>query len=267
MRNKEKVYEWIDRYNNGTLNGRELEIFLDLMAGSCRIREEVILDKELNAALKEEDILELRKKIRKIYSEGSGLRTVSPKIVLIAATVLILLAFEYIIYYHVRGKNSESKAESKQAIYNDPATRHQPFRNDVVSMDTVSGFPGSGNIKGMDNLQGIAKTYDLVACYQPNRTLETLVGTASRSGEFSMLKPSGSAMFNKTETIWFSWETGITEETTLVIENNKGEIVYESDSNTQQSVMLKASFLGFGLFYFKIMQKDEVIYFGKFTIQ
>jgi hypothetical protein len=57
------------------------------------------------------------------------------------------------------------------------------------------------------------------------------------------------------------------EETSLIVENNIGLVVYESDSNYNQTVFLKTSFLDLGLFYYKIMRKDEVIYFGKFTIQ
>ena len=268
MRNKEKLHEWIDRYNNSDLSGEELVIFLEMMNKDHRVREEVWLDNELNYVLKENDILELRKKIREICSGYPAKKTRNTMIMLMAASLLILLSAEYSIFYLTRFPNKIANPEFVH-LQNPPLKKESDNlkTNLQDSKQVLAIFLKDKPVPLENDSREIKNTFDLLACYQPNKALETLIGTTNRSERFRMMKPEISSVFTRKSTIWFSWKTENPEETSLIVENNFGLIVYESDSNYNQSVFLKTSFLGFGLFYYKIIQKDEVIYFGKFTIQ
>jgi hypothetical protein len=267
MRNKEKLHEWIDRYNNNDLSGEELVIFLEMMNRDYRVREEVMLDYELNSVLKETDILELRKKIRKICSEHPVKKNFSPRIILMAATLVILFSIEYAIYYLNRPAIISNRSESGY-LQNSPWQKQidQLNASYQYSTDVYSIFNRDKLVAlGIDTKEKEI-AFDVFACFQPNKVLENLIGTI-RSGDFQMLTPPKSATFTHNNSICFSWKTTNPEETSLIIENNKGIVVYESDSNLNQKVLIKASFLNSGLFYYKIIRKDDVIYFGKFTIQ
>ena len=267
MRHKEKLHEWIDRYNNNELSGEELEIFLEIMKKDYRVREEVWLDNELNSILKQDDILELRKKIKKICSEKPDTRNRNTRIILMAASILVLLSVEYTIFYltHAPKKTNKSdfshfqiSPEKTEFSQKKKALSHSNHNYAIFQKDKQHSL-------GNDTLE-IENTYDLLACYQPNIAQENLIGATNRSGSIRMLKPAMFSVFSRKSTIWFSWKTENPEETSLIVENNHGNVVYESDTNYNQSVFLKASYLDFGLFYYKIMRKDEVIYFGKFTV-
>ncbi len=268
MSNREKIHEWIDRFNTNELSGEELIIFLEMMNKDHRVREEVRLDNELNSILKQDDLLELRKKIRKVCSETPGRRNRNIRILLMAASLLILLSLEYTIFYLTRSPKTTDKSEFVH-LQNSPWKKEmdqmkQSFQN-TKQVHTI--FQKDKPVSLNNEFQVVENTYDLLACYQQNKVLENLIGTTNRSGSIRMLKPEASSVFTRKSTIWFSWKTESPEETSLIVENNNGLVVYESDSNYNQSVFLMASYLDFGLFYYKIMRKDEVIYFGKFTVQ
>jgi len=270
MSNREKLHEWIDRYNNKDLTGDELVIFLELMNNDHRIREEVRLDEELNSALKEIEILDLRKKIRKISAGKQVKRTHGKQIILMAATLLILLSVEGLIFYLTHAadnnRNPEIVIKKRPSLekYGEPGQSQWTLN---TGQQVFPVFRDDKTLSSAMESQDTILSYRLLASYQPNKAMENLIGTTSRSGNFRMLKPPGSPAFSRNSTILFSWKTAISEETSLVVENNTGRIVYESVSNFNQSVYLKTNFLEPGLYYYKVMSKDEVFWFGKFMVQ
>ena len=50
---REKINEWIVRYNEGTLDGEELEMFLRMLEHDEELRREVSVDQEINRVLEE----------------------------------------------------------------------------------------------------------------------------------------------------------------------------------------------------------------------
>ena len=270
MSKREKLHEWIDRYNNRDLTGEELAVFLEMMNHDHRILEEVRLDEELNSALEERDILDLRKKIRKVYAGKQVKRSPGTRIILMAATLLILLSIEGVIIYltHSAGNHGSPDIVSKKITLQEKYGGFGQSQWNLTSGQKV--FPLLRSDKTVSpgiELQDEIISFGLLASYQPNKAMENLIGTTCRSGNFKMLKSPGSYAFSRNSTILFSWKTGINEETSLVVENNTGNTVYESVSNFNQSVYLKTDFLEPGLYYYKVMSKDEVFCFGKFMVQ
>jgi hypothetical protein len=267
MRNKEKLYEWIDRFNNNDLQGEEYDQLLTMMNMDLRVREEILLDKDLNSILKEKDILDLRTKINKVCTDGVSNGFRDKRILLVAATLLIILTMGYSVYYLSRLMKSP---ESRKFEYSQSNSENSnwnitffPFQNqqkvkNFFDEHYQNPFNHSGN-------NGISK--ELLACYQPNKKLEYLVGVPYRSVAFSLKSPTHLYKFNLCETVLFSWRIENPAKTRLTIIDNRGELRYESEYNHYQTVQIKARFLGPGLFYYKIICKDEVICFDKFSIQ
>jgi hypothetical protein len=225
------------------------------------------LDKELNSILKEKDVLDLRNKIKKVCIDGVSGGKLNTRILLVAATLLTILTMGYSVnYLFGRMKSHESQKSDNTWIYSEFGDWNKtffPFQN-LKEEDIFFGeqLPNSHNHYGKNVIQK-----DLLALYQPNKSLEYLVGSLYRSIGFSLKTPVRFARYNRNETLLFSWKMENPAQTRLTIVDNRGEIRYESDYNQYQAVQIKASYLGPGLFYYKILNKDEVICFGKFTVQ
>ena len=99
MSDREKLPEWIDRFNNGELSGKELTSFLEMVQRDPRLSEEIRLDKELDSILKDEDLLEVRAKIRDISSRNLKRRGSRRKFYLMAASFLILIGAGTLAYF------------------------------------------------------------------------------------------------------------------------------------------------------------------------
>src|ERR1039457_2840799 len=97
MNNIDQIHEWIDRFNNNELDGKELQEFQELLKYDPVLRSEVRLDKELNDMLQQEDLLALRKTIMKVRNDR-GNRGPGKKIILLAASILILLIISVLLY-------------------------------------------------------------------------------------------------------------------------------------------------------------------------
>jgi hypothetical protein len=265
MRNKEKVHEWIDRYNTNNLTDEEFRLFIEMVNRDPRLKEEVLLDSDINTFLKGTDLLELRKKISKVCAERPGRKNANPGIMLMAASVVVLVSMGWMMLFILHPQPLT------------PVTKFKGVQNTKTT--TKKGTPGLKEekpgelvgVKSTDQMQhppgSFQAQHDLLACYQPDKTMENLIGTTNRAAGFMLVKPEQNSIFFPGSIILFHWVTDPSEETSLIVENNRGIVRYASESNTKQSVCLNASFLGHGLFYFKILRDDEIVCFGKFVIR
>ena len=91
MKNLENLNEWIIRYNEGTLAGKDLKSFQRLLKEDPDVKKETELDKEITDFLSDKDLLEFYK----LLDDISGKRTSKPGLnyLLLAAVVLLLIAF------------------------------------------------------------------------------------------------------------------------------------------------------------------------------
>jgi hypothetical protein len=106
----------------------------------------------------------------------------------------------------------------------------------------------------------------IAASYKPMPSFESLIGTHIRSDNFKIKGPSTSAHFKKGSTILFEWETEITHPLSLEVIDNHGKIVFDSQPVYDKFLKLSSGDLNEGLFYFKILKDDEIVFFGKFFI-
>jgi hypothetical protein len=268
MNNVQKKHEWIDRFNENELEGDELKEFLELMNNDPVLRAEVKLDKELNEMLQEEGILELRRKISEVRNrrENQGL---SKRVILLAASILILLATSVFLYLAIRVKTGNDRSLQGN---NHPAKGPGITRDVAPALNNGKDIPGKQPAAGdtqTKNRPGIFTNQNqvLIASFQPFPAFESLIGTHVRSGNFKMTAPPPGARFTTSSPILFSWELDKPGTVTLEIMDNKGELVSDLHGIQDRSIEIFPGKLKNGLFYFKILKEDEIVFFGKFTLE
>jgi len=265
MIEKEKLPEWIDRYNNNKLHGKDLEEFVELMRNNEELKLDVKLDKDLNEIIAESDVVELRRKIikNKIPKESNG---PGLSFFLFAASVTIIVGMAIIAFILLRKTNDEiMNAESKfiladtVKITKKQLTPDKQIALDKATIDSIISRKSRAEIKTNEE-KLLADNYTIFPPY------EGLIGEISRAGYFKLLKPKIAGDLIKGSVVTFSWETILMNTFTISITNNKGQQVFVSPAITGKDLHFNTSELSGGLYYYKFIHNDEIIYFGKFTL-
>ncbi len=257
MSNREKLPELIDRYNNGELEGEELTYFLELMKVNSRLRKEVALDSELNEILANKDILELRQIILSVQKKHRQKKRPDLQVILLAASFLLLIATAVFLVminsgHHLSG-NSEVIAKYQQEL-------KQSQNNKVEKEETK--MPVTKEI----NIPGRTIEVNPSASFRTNPSFEKMIGATRHIGYFTMIAPRIDSHFNINEEILFKWTLNEPAKVELMIMDNTGLTIKESES-LNNNYSLPPGTLKKGLFYFKVLQKDEIIFFGKFVVE
>lgn len=269
MNKNEKIHEWIDRFNDNELKGEELKEFLELLKNEPALRAEVRLDKDLNEMLQDEGLLSLRKKIIEIRENHED-KGIGKKIFLLAASILAILVLSATLYLFVGVKTRNNKILQTN---NSPASGLPVNKNSFPELNNRKNNPGkqqfmndtlSGNRPGISSKQN----QPLIAVnYKPFPPFESLIGTHIRSEYFKLIEPFPGSHFKTKNTILFSWETDISHPLTMEIMDNQGQLIFVSNPLHDKSLRVPSGRLKNGLFYFKILKEDEMVFFGKFTIE
>jgi len=181
MSNREKVPEYIDRYNAGELKGEELQIFNEMLKSNPRLRDEVKLDSELNEILAQTDILEFRRTIlfeQKHYKKKKG---PDLKSWLIAASLLLLIGIEVALVMnkdHYRSTVGPSVSNQKplalKSLLNNKAEKQT-----ILAETQNKAIETSGNKKDTNTNKRFRK----------NSSFEKMIGSTRHSGYFNMNAP------------------------------------------------------------------------------
>ena len=178
MIEKEKLPEWIDRFNKKDLHGNELKEFLELMKQDPELRIEVKLDKELNEALADTDIIELRKKVGKckIPKESNHMRL---PILFLAASITILIGLAIFIYIWMRqADHTFMNTDYSHDPYDTSVFKKRQFTDeeqialDREAFDSMTSHKEKGNIKAGDKIL-------LTDNYKPYPPYESMVGKSA----------------------------------------------------------------------------------------
>jgi len=263
MSNREKMPEWIDRFNNGELSGEELQTFLEMAKKDPRLREEIKLDLDLNSILTEEDILDLRKKIMNLKRQRLGRKGNNLKFYLMAASFLLFLGIGLLLFYYKGTRTSNAKSVEIILLQ-----KHQAQLKQHLSVQKPDSSKTSLNIEKKENHFSSEEIgTDLLAGFVKNPSLENLIGTTRHSENFLMVFPINNHHFSANAVARFEWIVDGQAEIELRIMNNSGTPVHESGTIRKNSYSIPSGKLKPGLFYFKILRGDELLYFGKFTIK
>jgi hypothetical protein len=264
MIEQEKLPEWIDRFNRNDLNEEEMEIFLRHMEEDPQLRKEVMLDRELNSILEDQDILELRKKIllRKKKNEQSRNRF------LLVAAFMILVAALIVLYQIVMRERPGSSKEEMKILAQDTVLKIKTDTagNELPTQKLSEQHPETLSRQSEDRTLRENARELYAGYYKPFPPFESLVGTVTRAGYFKLIEPTR-FIFRKDASVKFSWETSFSETLTLKILDNKGFGVREAKFPPDGNWVLNCSGLHYGLYYLKILLNDEIVYFGKFEVE
>ena len=267
MNEQEKLPEWIYRFARNELHGKELEEFLALLNKDPQLRNELHLEKDLNEILAEKEIISLRKKIAKIKKskEDRGTWLV---IYLLAACAVVLLGLTVYYIYSWNELRKKIMVPVHEFSLTDTSFKHKmeeikpnQMEIDKATIDSALARERRGDSSIRKRVRAMLATN-----YNPYPPFESLVGEITRSGFFKLLYPKTGESFKIGNEIAFSWDSDLSHNLTLEITNNKGLTVYRSAELTSKTLKVGSSKLIPGLYYFKFLENDEMVYFGKFSI-
>lgn len=260
MSDREKLPELIDRFNNGKLTGEELTAFLEMLKTNPRLREEVRLDSELNEILANEDILELRQKILTIQKNHQKRKGPDLHFFLLAASLLLLIGTEVLLFMNNAHRNPSNR--TTLIPKHQPGSKQVPVsikvEHPVIPIDTVN--------KGKSIIDRKTET-KLAASFRKNPSFEKMIGSTRHAGYFRMDAPIIGYRFSEKAVIRFEWILEGQAEIDLKIMDNTGTSVHESVSLSKNKYSLPPGTLKRGLYYFKVLQNDEIVFFGKFVVE
>ena len=265
MIDKDKLPEFIDRYNNNQLQGKELEEFVELMKQNPDLREEVKLDKDLNTILADYEIIELRRKLIKnrIPQETKG---PDLSFFLFAATAAILIGLVIFGYIWLRKTDNEIMSlqhelnlDDTLSSVNQQLTFEEQIAIDRAAVDTLISRKKRGEIKPGNDLV-------LTDNYSEFQLYEGMTGEVSRTASFHLLSPKSIDSYSTGNPVTFRWESKSIKKVLIIIANNKGEQVFVSPVITGNTFQYHTSKLKGGLYYYKFVSNDEIVYFGKFVL-
>jgi hypothetical protein len=139
-------------------------------------------------------------------------------------------------------------------------TDEEQIALDREAFDSMTSNKEKGDIKAGDKIL-------LTDNYKPFPPYESMVGEVSRAINFKLIKPSAPANFVLGSVITFSWETELFLSVTITITDNKGQSFFVSRPINGKKFLFNTSKLTEGLYYVKFISNDEIVYFGKFTLQ
>jgi hypothetical protein len=266
MIEQEKLPEWIDRFNNNDLKGKELKEFLELMKQNPELRREVNLDKDLNEALADTDILELREKVLKckIPRETNHMRL---PILFLAASSTILIGLAVFAFLWMKQEDDTMIKTAFPFFYppDSSAIKNNLPEDEQMALD-IAAYDSLKSIQKQSGNQSGSKIL-LTDNYKTYPPYESMVGEVSRAISFKLIKPGASGTFRKGSVIAFIWETASVLSVTITITDNKGKSIFVSDTINGKKFLFDTVKLTDGLYYVKIISNDEIVYFGKFTLQ
>ena len=258
MSNREKLPELIDRYNSGTLTGDELTAFLEMMNNNPRIIEEVRLDKELNEILANQDILELRKKILSVQKARDQKKGPDFHYLLLAASLLFLIGIEVILFL-----NNKNPFHSAQTVQTHKIT---PIINKEQGATGQQSTTGDNRIA--DKKIPDRKTDTRIAAnFRINPAYENMIGATRAGGSFRMVLPVPGHIYNANSIIRFKWIRNGKDLIELKIMDNTGLTKGETAPLKDNQYSFSAGSLKSGLYYYKVIQNDEILYLGKFVVE
>jgi len=260
MSDREKLPELIDRFNNGKLTGEELTAFLEMLKTNPRLREEIRLDSELNEILANVELLELRQKILSIQKNRQKRKGTDLHLFLLAASLLLLIGIEVFLIMNNIHRNHLNNITL--------IPKYQPYSKQLPVNNKVEQAPITTETANKEKkIRDLKTEKKLVASFRKNPSFENMIGATRHAGYFRMDAPIIGYRFSEKAKIMFEWTQDGHAEIELKIMDNTGKSSHESRLLDNNKYSLPPGTLNRGLYYFKVLQNDEIIFFGKFIVE
>lgn len=245
MKSEFKYIRLIERFINKEVSDREREQFINELRINKRLAFEFGEYQNLITSLKDQDAIELRRQLKKLY-EDESLTTQSKfsnylmvnRIILMAALVLLIISIGFIArLIFLDQKLPEFTVVDNLAdslIFLPDSAEHYTANNICAdSTDAVEIVIVPEQIKKEYKTPRDAITKVSIAeltgsNYQLTPIYAELVSSNLRSGNFHLHEPKDSAIFQSGDPITFLWETNSYNEIFLEILNNQGGRLFQA---------------------------------------
>ena len=224
------------------------------------LRTEVYIDECVNRLFKDEDVLELMRKVQSITKKANK-RSGLMNYLLIAASIISLIVVGAILHL-VEKKPVALPTFARQQI---TLPEKKQVQNNFSGNSLKDKQPTKEIIpltpREMSGKSLIAENY------KPMAEFELLVGSVTRSTQIRLITPAAKIKIQAGIPVRFRWISQNDQHpVTIVLMNNLGNLIFETPSLHAHEYILKTNMLSKGLYYWKIINDDELVIMGKLTI-
>ena len=252
--------EWIDRYNEGALNEQEKDHFLKRLHASPILRTEVHIDACLSELYRDKETLDLMKKIHAVSqrtkNSGGTLR-----MLFLAASLLFLIVFGAIIYLVqldpadcvvVRNKQKTDKGTGKGQSVIPADFKDMPVGAKQVFTAIVHEMP---------------RSRQLALNYKPLADFELLVGSVTRCAHLKLIAPPNNFIIPSGKSILFQWSYQKGQvPVSIRVYDNTGSFVFGTPALVTSSYSMATKDWPGGVYYWKMIMDEDMIFMGKITL-
>lgn len=248
---RQKINEWIDRFNEGSLKGEDLATFIQMLHDDPELRKEVNVDREINRMLEERDLLEFREAVLKAGKRSSPGKW---RWFLLAATVVVLLSAGG--YYLFRTlPTADIPEKSRLAEHPTRAPGEVPLKE----LPTTIGKEAEKSKEVIPHREKVL----LAKSFTPCPSLEHLVGETTRAEGIILLEPLSEITVSRGDTVQFSWRmTGKDSLKILFYDNHEQQILIAVPDTPDRYSFPTGSYQR-GLYYWKLLKDDQLVTAGK----
>ena len=249
--------EWIDKYCNGELEGKELERFEDLLRNSIELQEEVELERQLNEAFSNPDLIEFRKIVLKVKTRKETVFW--KRRFLIAAMIIILVTSAFFIWFL-----TSSWANSPDLVIT-PEKRNIYFSDTIDLVITQDEKPLR---QKQNRKETVSITNEVLAeCMSPYPYLEGLIGEGTRSMGFILIAPEYRSELKSGDSLCFRWIVSTVSRINLDIVDNRGDHVGSLITDNPECLCYSTAGHPAGLYYWKLIRSNELLCVGRFVLR
>lgn len=260
--NEQKITgEWIDRYNEGTLSEAERIVFEQQLKVDPVLRAETKIDADLNILMSDKERFDLREKITEIIERRRSHPSFR-KYLLIAASVALMLAaggWCYLLFIGIQKPDAAREGEVQQEAF------------DIrVNSDSESRFEfmNEGGDRVHISTSGIDRNHASSTDYEPVPEYEMLVGSVTRNYQLILKSPPQEKTVKKGTPVRFEWvQQSHISMVSLLVLNNRGAVIVDTVQADNNVLMLETSSIKPGLYYWKLLEEDNLVTMGKIFIQ
>lgn len=179
----------------------------------------------------------------------------------IAAVAVLLLGLGSLLYYVVSIRNNSS-TNSQITIITD-SIKNNIVENQIPKKQNTD----SASFSKSDSVMNSSMHQDELAVNMKESILfENLIASHYRSNDIEVSFPSLNYTFRSGQNIFFKFKGNITESLSLILYSNKGKRIIEKNDILTDSLYLNNQ-LQNGLFYWKLLQGDDLLQVGKFFVK
>ena len=180
----------------------------------------------------------------------------------IASVFLLLVSLIILINYLSGNKVSpiNAKFQIVDSLKKDNLSENQNINNTPIASATEINIQKdiSGNSLGNND--------DLIPKLKESEIFENLISSNYRGTNIEVLSPDCNQKFTAKQKITFKFKGDLSIPITIIIYNNSGKEIFRKSGISTNSYDYSPT-LSLGLYYWKLIQEDNLMYVGKFFIK